>query len=371
MLDPLQVSVDGLRRRQLAALRGELPDTFEGHRRRLASATLTGLSIIGELTDAAPHLQQLVTEVATIAERDPRFSFLNALPEGPALSMMRALALERATFATETPEVARLALLMGMFTLLLDGLLDEAPETLRPLRSWLDATMDPDAWDAGRTPRPPEPSGHPVADALCWLAAETIATLTHQPGWRDDALVREQFAAATRAAYRAELASLDCRMSDNPAPLADVEQRVLAKSTAPIWAGSLIPFCVHGWPASIDPAAFAELAGEIGRFGGWLDDVVDVAVDLRADRWSMALLTLHAIVRELRPAANGHDPRLPIVELLGFPFVGEHVAELGVARLRAVRAALAANGIAEDALLPVLADVATACLTDGLPGREN
>ena len=52
--------------------------------------------------------------------------------------------------------------------------------------------------------------------------------------------------------------------------------------TAPIWAGALIPACVHGWPPGIDPSAFAGLARSIGAFGGWVDDVVDVVEDLHA-----------------------------------------------------------------------------------------
>ncbi len=134
MIDTLSVAVSDLRVRQLDALRREIPDAFALHDSRMSLAMTSGLAIVNELVDGQPYLQGLMTRLMVLAEENPQFAFLQMIPDGPVLSMMRANALEKALFGVETREVAELALMIGLFTIMLDGLLDEAPEHLRPIK---------------------------------------------------------------------------------------------------------------------------------------------------------------------------------------------------------------------------------------------
>jgi hypothetical protein len=362
-MDLLDVLGKDLRCRQLNALRDEMPEAFEGHDQRMSKATVAGVRMVHELAGHSASLQALMGELVTIAERDPRFAFLDAIPEGPILSMTRALALERSVFGVETRDVAELSLLMGLFTVILDGLLDEAPAELQPSRAWLDSVMEPTRW-AGSRALPELASGdHPVIRALGWTTREVIHHLVVSEGWLHDGKVREQFSLATRAAYSSEIDSADCRITGKVATIADSRRRILAKSTNPIWAGSLIPFCVHGFPERIDPETFADVAKAIGAFGGWLDDVVDIAVDLRADRWSMVLLELYDIAQSLPGVRCLEDPRPAILSVLSVPFIAGQIASFGISRLETIRSGLRTMGIAEADMLPAIADVAQACLT--------
>ncbi len=366
MLDRLEATVSAIRRRQFNALKAEVPTAFEGHQQRMSTAMLTGLAVFQHLNDDSVKLSELMSECIALAERDPQFAFLNAIPEGPILSMSRALALEHGIFKTETPEVARLSLLIALYTIILDGLLDEARGTLRPIQHWLDQIMDPMCWDSLDLIVHPDSTGHPVTDILVWVTTEAIHEVTRQHGWRHDPFIRSQFALATQAAYRSEVASTSCRITDGQSSLEQVRERILAKSIDPIWAGSLSTFCVHGWPEGLGSEEFAGLAQSIGAFGGWLDDITDLAIDIRADRWSMALIEIHQAAVQLLPQLAGEDPRIAMIEILPMSLIAERLAFLGVERLRLVRAGLARLGFDEDDLLPVLADVATVSLTSGL-----
>jgi len=143
-----------------------------------------------------------------------------------------------------------------------------------------------------------------------------------------------------------------------------IHDRVVEKSTTCIWAGSLIPCCVHGWPDGLDPRAFEAMARAVGRLGGWVDDIVDVLEDVRGDRWSAVLLELDAAARGLgAPGA----PHARMANAIQSPFVMHHLTTVGAERWRAVEHALKVAGIPADAVLPAMADMAYACLTVGEP----
>ncbi len=361
-MDVLQLDTDALKRRQLVALVEATPESFEGRERRLREGVVEALSILDGVVGGSTDLRRMVDEVVAIGRTDDRYAFLDAIPDAPVLSMSRAVALERAVFGDSTHEVAEISLLMGIFTVLLDGLLDEVPRDLLPVRHWLDHVMEPANWGDEQGAAPV--AGSPVADAVCWLATAVISRVTQSRGWLDDPLVREQFASATRAAYESELASADLSMSAGAEP-AVMHEHVLAKSTSPIWAGALVPFCVRGWPDGLDPDEFRSVACRIGEFGGWVDDVVDVAEDLRADRWSQVTLAIQRCATELGLPLGG-DPRATLIAMLSSPAVADHLAGLGVDRLRAVDRGLAGLLGDLDHVRSALADMAYECLTIGI-----
>ncbi len=361
MHDTLELTTQSMRIRQLDALMAVRPDAFEDYYRRMSRATTTGLAIVHDLAADRPELHSLMSQIMSLAETDRRLTFLQAIPGGPILASMRATTLERAMFGTETEPTARIALLIGIFTLLLDGVIDEAPEIFATIQPWLQRTMTLEQ-------RPEDPPGdlHPIATAICWAAASAIGELAHGPGWRDP-VARTEFIRATKSAYQTELESTTCRMSDLALDVAQCRERIVAKSTACIWAGALIPMVVHGWPAGTDPAAFETLAKTVGAFSGWIDDIVDLDLDLRADLWSMPLLEIYDLVIDIDPAAARRADRANVVyDGLLHPWIGPRLPGLGVMRWQAVCDAIRAMGIDEDLVVPVMADVARASLLDGL-----
>ncbi|WP_369069564.1 hypothetical protein [Kineococcus terrestris] len=363
-MDVLERTVDHLRREQLRALAQHLPGPFADSDQRVAHATGAGLAAFTRIQTRSAWLGPFVDQLSGLMAVERRYRFLDAFPEAPVISMARASALEHAVFGDTTPEVEELALQLGMFTVLLDGLLDEVPDELAPVAGWLHRAMDPDGWADG-APLAPAPSRSLLADALCRLASSVIATVVGGRAWCDDAVVREQFTQATRAAFAAELASVDLTASRG-APGGEVLERVVGKSTHPIWAGSLVPFCVRGWPPGLEADAFRDLAFAIGRFGGWVDDVVDVAEDLRADRWSAVLAVVADCAAALGATHPGADVRPAIVRVLGAPLVVEVVAARGVALVREVEDGFAHLDVDASTVLPVLCDMARQSLTSGL-----
>lgn len=365
-MDLLQLRVDALKRRQLAELTSRSPDDFAGSSRRLGIATATGLAALSRLQHQHAWLGPLTERLTGLFYAGPRYAFLDAIPDAPVLSMARAVALERVVLGTQTEQVEELALQLGLFTVLLDGLLDEVPDELALASAWLSGVMDPGTWDAP-LPAPPRDLS-PLAEALALLATATISTVTAMPGWRRDKVVREQFSQATRAAFAAELASADLTCSSG-GPSPETVTRILAKSTHPIWCGALLPLVVHGWPDGLEPTAFRDLSVVIGTFGGWVDDVVDVAEDLRANRWSMALIELDRVAGAFNlDRANG-DPRPAIVAALDSSLAIELVADAGGRRWDAVVTGLAGLGLPPDEIRAALCDMAGSCLRTGLRER--
>lgn len=361
MIDTLGLVVHDLRLRQLDVLLAEMPEAFADHEIRMSAAMTNGLAIVHDLAESQPQLRDLMTQIVVLADQDPRLSFLQAIPEGPILAMMRATALERALFDTETREVAELALLIGIFTVMLDGMLDEVPEMSRPIKPWLDRTMSLDLEHLE------PPAGlHPVAAALVWSVSTATGRFSRLSGWQDP-LSRREFTRATAAAYATELESVSCRITDRAVLPAHQRSRIVSKSSTCIWAGALIPTLVHGWPSNLDPRRFESLAKAIGEFGGWIDDIVDLDVDLKADRWSMPLLEIFDMVAlfDVR-ALDARDRRMVLAEGLQHPFIAGRLPGLGRDRLNRVRDALDELGIPEGFILPTMADVARACLLDSL-----
>jgi hypothetical protein len=361
MQDNLELIVHDLRVHQLDALIGTRPDAFTHYFERMSRATTEGLAIVNEMAIHRPELRTLMSQIVSLAETDRRLGFLDGIPEGPLLAVMRARALERAIFDIETEEVARIALLIGIFTVLLDGVIDEAPEIFATIQPWLDQTMN-------LASPPPEPPAnlHPVAQAIVWSATSAISGLAKTTGWRDPT-ARAEFVRATKAAYQTELVSTTCLISDRSVPPGEMRKRIADKSTACIWAGALIPMVVHGWPEGIDPAGFEELARTVGAFSGWIDDIVDLGIDLRADRWSMPLLEIYDLVTEFDPGVvQRSSPGSIVYDGLLHPWIGKRLPGLGVLRWQAVCGAMEALGMTDDVIVPVMADVARAALLDGL-----
>ncbi len=354
------MSAAALGRRQLDALDAVVPHGSIGRHRRIRNATVDALAIMDQLAQRADWLRPLVEDLSRLANEDGRYQFLNAIPDGPVLALSRAVALEEALFGSRSDAVAELALQMGMFTLLLDGLLDEAPADLAPASRWLRYAMNPTQWGGPGIAefRCPE---LPVTDALCWLTKSIIETVIASLGWGDE-VVREQFSLATVGAFAAELDSVALATMSHGPPPGDLRERILAKSTAPIWAGALLPACVHGWPTGIDPSAFEGLARSIGAFGGWVDDVVDVAEDLHAGRWSLVTLEIYLSMGARSAADTCGDSRSMVARALCSSSVHSGIASIGAEKLRRISASLGILGTDASGVLLALSDMAQACL---------
>jgi hypothetical protein len=229
---------------------------------------------------------------------------------------------------------AELGLLIGLCAVLLDGLNDAAPEELSRIRDCLKRTLvladpAPPGWPARGRPDATitaRASGtdHPVALLLAWAAAELAGRVCAQPGWCADDAVRRRFRRAMTAAYIARLGADDRGFGDpglgEPGSSSPRPRRAwVDRACGRVFAGALVPFVVHGWPARQPSDGFTTTAYAIGEYVGWLEAAADVPEDPRAEQWNA-------------------------------------LAEAVVARLRAVRRDLAAIGLPEAHILATLAD---------------
>jgi hypothetical protein len=281
---------------------------------------------------------------------------LAEVPGAALLAAARGKALEEAIFGSGSEAVEELALLMSVFTNLLDGLVDEAPEYLAPDLAALIEIMGHREW--ARTGEPPVveiKQRHPVVALLLDVAVEIIRRVVTAVPWQTDPALRVRFAAAAGEAFTAESASAECALVGPPADPAGYRTALRAKSVAWAWVTALAPLCTRGWPASLDPSAYRHFVTTLGVYGGWVDDIADIDRDLRAQRWSNVLLD---VANWLGPRLSAtHDLRSSLLYALGDSALTRSLATTGTSLYQGVRQSAAAAGLDLVPLQPVLSDL--------------
>jgi hypothetical protein len=360
-MDPLEVLCSDLRAQQLRVLRARAPEAHDGHAARMAAYTGDGVGSMHRVLEASGIGAERIEACLLRVAEDRRFTFLDVIPSVSILTVARSRALEQGLFGTTTDEAAELSLLLSLFTILLDGLADEAPEALAADAPALAGVMLGQEWAATGVPPtfPPRPDRHPAAALLCDVTIEIIRRAVASDGWRAEPQVRWRFAAAARAAYLAEVESVPLTMNGSPPPeRAVLADAVRAKSVHWAVVTALAPLCVRGRPPGLDLDAYERFARALGAFGGWIDDVADVLPDLRDGRWSNVLLDLAGG----GPSWPGADLRTAIVYRL--------VDEAAAARLVATGARLYDDALGQLRTIPldsgplatVLADITECAL---------
>ena len=91
-----------------------------------------GLETLQELFFAAGVSQRDMDRCQALADADARFEFLHWLPHAATVGGAAGDATEKPIFGSCSGEPRGLASLIQLFTLILDGLIDEAPDILAP-----------------------------------------------------------------------------------------------------------------------------------------------------------------------------------------------------------------------------------------------
>jgi hypothetical protein len=173
---------------------------------------------------------------------------------------------------------------------------------------------------------------HVLARALFRVADVWTSLCREGEGWEDDT-VRGAFLQSVDAALGAEFRSAGCTIDGAPPVVPSLRAAVRAKSTTVAWVVALIPVVVRGWPASVAPDAYRNVADLFGTYVGWVDDVVDLLDDLEAGIWNDALIELYTGAGTSAHGATG-DVAARIGSAVLDPGLREHLVETGVAHHR-------------------------------------
>jgi hypothetical protein len=353
--DPLGVMTRALRQEQLAALKKEAGWDSGGYTERMAGYASSGLAAMQRIVASSSIEEGRLEACLALADADPNLAFLANVPGAALLAAARGKALEQAIFGSGSEAVEELALLMSVFTNLLDGLVDEAPDYLAPDLAALFEIMDRREWArTGQRPVLEVKQRHPVVALLLDVAVEIICRVVTAVPWQADPDLRVRFSAAAGEAFSAESASSDCALVGPPADPAGYRAALRAKSVAWAWVTALVPLCTRGWPASLDPSTYRHFVATLGVYGGWVDDIADLDRDLRARRWSNVLL---GVAEWLGPRASKTDLRSSLLYALGDGGLTRSLVRTGTSLYQGVRASAAAAGLDLAPLQPVLCDL--------------
>jgi hypothetical protein len=206
---------------------------------------------------------------------DLRYAFIERLGRSWAFGELIAGALEEELTGGVTPEALELAGLINVFVTCFDGICDDVPELLPRVLPALGEMV-------AAFPRAGSsvPSGDNPVVRLAWAAVmgsakRLAAGLSEAPGE-----VRQAMGEAVRDAYGAQVEALAPVRDSSPAGRELLVARRSAVSAGPMRIAVLIPVVFHPEVAR-DLDALDALARELGRHFGWVDDIVDLELDLR------------------------------------------------------------------------------------------
>lgn len=362
------VRADVLSRQRAALVRVGLGSCPPGVGSR-AQHVEEGLSRLHRTIAGTPQAEDALTASMELLHRDPVFGFLADIPGAVGTAIALSEALEVALFGHADPQSADLAALLGAFNVVLDGLVDESPEHLAPvrdaLRGWtsvsaLEGSSDTDISLA-------EGADHPVVVVMALIARGWIGRVRGGSGWRSDASIRTAFARAASQAVRAELESAAAqRIADGPVDLEQTRGALAAKSEWAMVAHGLAPLCIRGAPEPFDLDAYQDCLRRLGRYGGWLDDVRDLGEDLAARIWSSALVEVAAPMGA--GASHRADDWRSIMECrLAYSDVRQHLADVGAAKYTALQDSLSSARLDCPEMRALIGQVTESYLDGGGP----
>lgn len=317
--------------RQLMALQELEPDLFSNYRARAMIGMDQGSKYFNQLIDEELS-SELMAEVLAYKDVGANFEFLDHLLYASFFAAVRAQNVEASFFGKRTAKVAKLGMLMSLFTNLFDGILDEAPEIMDcgDLR-FLAEQLGDQPWKGSRVapvlPRYPE--RHPIVTLLLQVMCTIINYMLKAPAWMKNPCIREEFALATNLSFNAEQSSTKYRIGSYwPSDVNFLAKELEAKSVAPAWIGMLFPICYHGWPDNVDAGGIKTLSVQLGELGGWLDDISDLHEDLEKEVWSNVLLEIYNQTH--KGAKDRNSAILMLKWSLAEPTIIRHIVTMGV-----------------------------------------
>ena len=300
-----------------------------------------------------------IASLSDLADTEARFDFLRWLPHAASVGGAAGDASEMTLFGTCSGDARELTALVQMFTLMLDGLIDDASEIFpqdkrASLFEFLQQGLDPGLPAA----EPVEPThGHPVVAMLHQIAREWIRRTRATLGWSDTVIageVRAAARAALSAEYSSALSPLEAMISP---PELELWRDVLrAKSVNAVWVSCLVPICVHGWPPNLDSLACRRLASCMGTYVGWIDDIDDALTDLEDGRWSEVLLDMY-IYAGSPTVADGETLVDILLEALADEQIRQKLVNTGVRHHDNLSTALADSVSDSEPIMQLIEDV--------------
>jgi hypothetical protein len=244
----------------------------------------------------------LLAEAEERALADARFAYLAALPRSAHFgeTLARALLGPGASPHSQTDSAIEVARLVNLFVTCFDGICDETqeflPETVPYLRDLVTALPGP--------PPPAPVSRHPLVTLTHAIAVAVARAVSVAPdAWPGPAVEpggpRAAVAETVRVAFGRQLTTLR-----PPAGAVEAERERLSAAT---FAVTFAITAAYAGATARGTEALLTAAPAVGALFGWVDDLVDLPVDLRAGRPNMIAT---GIVDRLpgRAAAAGADP---------------------------------------------------------------
>jgi hypothetical protein len=344
----------------LARLRDTLAASFpvepEGSPERIAGYLEDGLSLLTShafrIDNNVGLSMDRIEACRRLADQDARFRFIYRIPSSVGWGAAIGAAVERALYGETQDAVRTVTALLNSFMTFLDGLLDEAPDVLRPHRDrLLQLVRDGPNGSAGLNGIIPE--DHPYT-AMCFLIARLwighFNRLRH-PGQVSG--LRDEFLRAACRSMAVEYAVCDSGIGNPSPPSMNV---LYGRTCWPLWTQSLAVMCQHEWPRDTDLLAFRDLIFRIGEFAAYLDDVRDYVSDCIAGQWNTASLAFYS--RHPFPLEGTEDAQTYLLANLADESFAETVIQTG----RDIRNSIEEQfhrlrGVDTDCLRPLLADL--------------
>lgn len=294
--------------RELANFQRLHPLMFEKFEERSSAYYREGMYNLNLIIDSGELSLNLVHKALEWRKQDGRYQFLYDVPIASFFAAARANNLEKAFFGRQTKEVSQLAMLISIFTNLLDGIVDEVPEIIGSTDLKFIATqLTEQDWKDNRiVPESPlNTDRHPVVALLLEVTQAIIRHVMDAEVWQDQADIREQFGIATSNSFMAEIQSASFMIGTYwPTDFGHSIKELESKSIDPAWVGLLCPICFYGWPEGINGANIKMLATHLGSLGGWLDDISDLHKDLGSQVWSSLLLEIYRMIHKQVSPSN-------------------------------------------------------------------
>lgn len=263
---------------------------------RLTEGYADGLSRLRRLLGEDGVEEEVLRACWTLANEDPRFGFLHSLPSSAAFGAWSATAVGEAFFGSSDPESIDVATLLNTSITLVDGLLDEAPhafhrggERIRDLlqRHLCDSGGASSA-NLGEELADSKKNDHPVLTLTLAVVRGWTSRLASATEVSRDSGFLEYFREAAISALDAELTSAKLAPIGGEVDLASCATTLVDKSANALWLTAMAGFTGRGFPSGKDPSEIARAFRQLGVYFGWVDDLVDLLVDLDAGRWNLA-----------------------------------------------------------------------------------
>ncbi len=353
-------------RGQLLAISNRISRPYEGHAERMTRRAEDGVQTLQDVLSAAGVTRRDLDRCQALADADARFEFLNWLPHAATVGGAAGDATEKAIFGSCSGEPRAIASLIQLFALVLDGLIDEAPDILAPERGMLFDFMfrgwDPDY----KAPtRQQINNKHAVVSLLYKIALEWIRLVRRTQGWCSEASVREELAAAVKAALQSEYTNTPSiyDVATGRASIESCRKVIMAKSANAVWVSALAPICARGWPDNLDHHLYRRCAYLMGAYIGWIDDIEDLLEDLSAGRWSLVSVDLYVYAGQPRSLAPA-ELMDRLAETLGIEGVRQRLIKTGLDRYDELVRGLDAIDIDKEPILQLVEDATLAGLRE-------